>query len=90
MKVTVKFGEIVIQDAGGRMKPLNTFSSELLRKVSKSDNYNGLNSDQVFLSILRNPLAWYSEPIIYIKRGNDIRNVIGSIVIKNMPHLLIF
>ena len=74
----VKFGEIVIQDAGGRMKPLNTFSSELLRKVSKSDNYNGLNSDQVFLSILRNPLAWYSEPIIYIKRGNDsIRNVIG-------------
>ena len=60
------------------MKPLNTFSSELLRKVSKSDNYNGLNSDQVFLSILRNPLAWYSEPIIYIKRGNDsIRNVIG-------------
>ena len=37
-----------------------------------------LNSDQVFLSILRNPLAWYSEPIIYLKRGNDsIRNVIG-------------
>ena len=73
-----KFGEIVIQDAGGRMKPLNTFSSELLRKVSKSDTYNDLNSDQVFLSILRNPLAWYSEPIIYLKRGNDsIRNIIG-------------
>ena len=50
------------------MKPLNTFTSELLRKVSKSDTYNGLNSDQVFLSILRNPLAWYSEPIIYLKR----------------------
>ena len=63
-----KFGEIVIQDAGGRMKPLNTFSSELLRKVSKSDTYNDLNSDQVFLSILRNPLAWYSEPIIYLKK----------------------
>ena len=73
-----KFGEIVIQDTGGRMKPLNTFSSELLRKVSKSDTYNDLNSDQVFLSILRNPLAWYSEPIIYLKRGNDsIRNIIG-------------
>ncbi len=73
-----KFGEIIIQDSGGRMKPLNTFSSELLRKVSKSDKYNGLNSDQVFISILRNPLAWYSEPLIYIKRGNDsIRSVIG-------------
>ena len=73
-----KFGELVIQDSGGRMKPVNTFSSELLRKVSKSDSYNGLNSDQVLLSILRNPIAWYSEPIIYIKRGNDsIRSVIG-------------
>ena len=29
------FGKIVIQDACGRMKPINTFSSELLRKVSK-------------------------------------------------------
>lgn len=73
-----KFGELIIQDAGGRMKPINTFSSELLRKVSKSDTYKGLNSDQVLLSILRNPLAWYSEPIIYIKRGNDsIRRMLG-------------
>ena len=73
-----KFGELIIQDSGGRMKPINTFSSELLRKVSKSDTYNGLNSDQVLLSILRNPLAWYSEPIIYIKRGNDsIRRILG-------------
>ena len=73
-----KFGELVIQDSGGRMKPINTFSSELLRKVSKSDSYKGLNSDQVLLSILRNPLAWYSEPIIYIKRGNDsIRRMLG-------------
>ena len=73
-----KFGELVIQDSGGRMKPINTFSSELLRKVSKSDSYKGLNSDQDLLSILRNPLAWYSEPIIYIKRGNDsIRRMLG-------------
>ena len=27
-----KFGKIVIQDSGGRMKPANTFSSELLGK----------------------------------------------------------
>lgn len=45
-----EFGRIVIQD-GGRMKPINTFSSELLRKVSKSDSYEGMNSDQAFLSM---------------------------------------
>ena len=34
------FGKIIIQDSGGRMKPANTFSSELLRKVSRSNSYN--------------------------------------------------
>ena len=73
-----KFGELVIQDSGGRMKPANTFSSELLRKVSKSDAYKDLNSDQVLLSIMNNPAVWYNVPLIYLKRGNDsIRMLIG-------------
>ena len=73
-----KFGSLVIQDAGGRMKPANTFSSELLRKVSKYDTYKGMNSDQVFLSILNNPAVWYNIPIIYLKRGNDsLRKITG-------------
>ena len=60
------------------MKPINTFSSELLRKVSKSDKFQSMNSDQVLLSIFRNPLAWYSEPIIYLKRGNDsLRSILN-------------
>ena len=72
-----KFGNLLIQDVNGRMKPTNTFSSELLRKVSKKDNYNGLNSDQVFLSINNSPAIWYNVPIIYLKRGNDsLRKII--------------
>jgi hypothetical protein len=72
-----EFGKVVIQDAG-RMKPINTFSPELLRKVSKSDTYEGMNSDQVFLSMTQFPQYWYNLPIIYLKRGNDsIRKLIG-------------
>jgi len=72
------FGSLVIQDAGGRMKPANTFASELLRKVSKKDTYKELNADQVLLSITNNPALWYTIPIIYLKRGNDsIRKVAG-------------
>ena len=74
-----KFGSLIIQDAGGRMKPANTFSSELLRKVSKNDTYKGLNSDQVLLSIMNNPAVWYNMPMIYLKRGNDsIRSLTGQ------------
>ncbi len=74
-----KFGRLVIQDIGGRMMPVNTFSSELLRKLSKHDTYEGLTADQVFLSIQESPLLWYEVPIIYLrpKKGDSIRNIIG-------------
>ena len=73
-----KFGRLVVQDAGGRMKPINTFSSELLRKVSHKDTYNNMNSDQVFLSMTLDGNTWIQIPMIYIKAGNDsIRKIIG-------------
>ena len=74
------FGKIIIQDSGGRMKPANTFSSELLRKVSRSNYYNGLNSDQVLVSIMDNPGVWFNAPIVYIKsgqKGDTIKKIIG-------------
>ncbi|MFL2628621.1 MAG: cytochrome c biogenesis protein CcsA [Candidatus Marisimplicoccus sp.] len=89
-----KFGEIIIQDSGGRMKPANTFSSELLRKVSRSDNYKGLNSDQVLLSIMDNPSLWFNAPLVYLKsgqKGDTIRKAIGlSNDIKKAPLVSFF
>ncbi|WP_282160524.1 cytochrome c biogenesis protein CcsA [Ulvibacterium marinum] len=75
-----KFGKLVIQDEGGRMKPINTFSSELLRKLSLKDTYKDMNADQVFLSMMLNPVAWYNTEFIALdkKSKNDsIRKVIG-------------
>ncbi|MEN1784331.1 MAG: cytochrome c biogenesis protein CcsA [Bacteroidota bacterium] len=74
-----KFGALVIQDEGGRMKPLNTFSSELLRKLSGKDSYNGLNSDQVLLSMLLNPPLWFNVEFIEVgtRQNDSIREIIG-------------
>jgi cytochrome c-type biogenesis protein CcsB len=73
-----QFGRLIIQDEGGRMKPVNTFSSELLRKLTKSDVYKDMNADQVFLSMTQFPSAWFEVPLIYLKSGNDsIRKLIG-------------
>src|SRR5690606_14309368 len=72
-----KFGKLLFQD-NGRMKPINTFSSELLRKVSRSNTYAGLNADQVFISMTEFPRLWVELPLIALKRGNDsIRHVTG-------------
>ncbi|MCY2685862.1 cytochrome c biogenesis protein [Salinimicrobium sp. TH3] len=73
-----QFGRLVVQDAGGRMKPVNTYSSELLRKLSTSHKYEGLTSDQVLVSMTENPTIWYNVPIINVPIGNDsIRHVVG-------------
>ncbi len=72
------FSELVIQDAGGRMKPVHTFASQLLRKVSKSDTYSGLDANQVFLSIVENPRLWFQVPVIYLERGDaKLRTILG-------------
>ena len=77
-KQAEKFGKLIIQDSGGRMKPANTFASELIRKVSKSDSYKNLDANQVLLSITENPLLWYNTPFVYLKRGNDsLRKIVG-------------
>lgn len=72
-----KFGRLVIQD-NGRMKPVNTFASELLRKVSGKNSYEGFNPDQIFLSMTEYPTYWYGIPIIKLDWRNDsIKKILG-------------
>ncbi len=73
-----RFGRLIVQDADGRMEPVNTFSSELLRKLSKHDTYHGYNSDQILLSMAVAPQVWYYAPILYIEKfDTGIRKLIG-------------
>ncbi|WP_396601510.1 cytochrome c biogenesis protein CcsA [Algibacter sp. R77976] len=74
-----KFGHLVIQDLSGRMMPVNTYASELLRKLSKNDTYEGLDANQVFLSIHESPRLWYNVPIIYLRpmETDSLRSIIG-------------
>jgi cytochrome c-type biogenesis protein CcsB len=74
-----EFGHLVIQDLSGRMMPVNTYASEMLRKLSKSDSYEGFDANQVFLSIQESPMLWYNVPVIYLKLKKDdsIRRIIG-------------
>jgi len=73
------FGKLVIQDIGGRMKPANTYASELLRKLTKYDHYGEMDANQVLLSMSENPGLWYNVPLIYLKakKADSIRKIIG-------------
>ena len=61
-----KFGMLVVQDEGGRMKPVNTIASEVLRKVSRKSSFKGLSANQVFLGMCQNPYLWQLVPMIKV------------------------
>ncbi|WP_255417271.1 cytochrome c biogenesis protein CcsA [Proteiniphilum sp. X52] len=58
-----RFGTLPVQFRG-RTMPMNTFSSEILRKVHKKQAFGDLNSDQFLLSLLAMPRMWMQEPLI--------------------------
>ncbi len=59
-----KFGKLLVQDFKGRIKPVNTYALDALRKIYKKDSYKGLTAEQVLLSAQLNPNLWSKEPII--------------------------
>ncbi|TDI72266.1 MAG: cytochrome C biogenesis protein [Bacteroidetes bacterium] len=72
-----KFGRLVLQD-NGRMKPINTFASELLRKVSGKNTYGDLDANQVFLSMVQIPQLWFEVPLMKLDWRNDsIKKILG-------------
>lgn len=67
-----KYGRLVMQNQKGRFEPIHTFASNLLRKVSRQNTYNGQSAMQVFIGIHTNSMAWNMEPFIYVS-GDALR-----------------
>jgi hypothetical protein len=49
--VAMEFGKVLVQDQKGRTKPLFTLSNDILRKVTRENEFEGLTSMQVFLGL---------------------------------------
>ena len=82
-----RFGRLLVQDREGRIKPINSFAIEVMRKVYKKDRYlfksqNGekkqLTANQVLLGMHFDPIAWQRLP--FIKIGTKARASLKDIV----------
>ena len=60
------FGRLPMQAPNGRMIPVNTFSSEVVRKIHKAAKVGSLNPDQFLLSALAMPEVWGRVPLIVV------------------------
>ncbi len=73
---SLEFGKLVVQGSGGRMKPMDTLSHEILSKIARKSTLFGLNADQVVLGMLTHPEIYQklkfikiSHPLIAKKMG---------------------
>jgi len=72
-----EFSKLVVQDFKGRMKPMHTLTRELMRKLYRKESLDGLNADQVILSLFINNKDWYAVKIIKLGKHEDILKQLG-------------
>ncbi len=73
-----KFSKLVVQDHKGRMKPIHTLSREIMRKLYRKESFEGLNADQVMLSMFVNKKEWSLVKIIKLGKHKDIIQQLGA------------
>ena len=61
-----KFGNLPMQDRHGRMVPINTFASEIVRKLKLKEVVKGISDDQILLNIITDAPTWANKPIIIV------------------------
>jgi len=76
-----KFGSLIIQDAAGRMKPMDTLSTEILAKIHRSASFKvgkiSLTPNQVVLGMMAKPDAYREIKMIRTK-NEKINRIIGA------------
>ncbi len=72
-----EFETLLVQDRKGRVEPVSTLASEILRKVAKKTSWQGLSSTEVFLDMQANPEKWKNVPFIKVSNP-ELRRMIGT------------
>jgi len=71
------FGKLLVQDPKGRVEPVNTLASDLIRKISKKDTWEGMSSLEFFFELSANPGKWKSIPLIKVS-NKDLMQTLGA------------
>ncbi len=71
------FEKLLVQDRKGRVEPVSTLASEILRKVSKKTSWDGLTPTEVFLDMQADPDTWKNVPLIKIANP-ELRKILGT------------
>lgn len=72
-----EFEKLIIQSYKGRIEPVSTLASEILRKVAKKNQWEQMTASEVFMDMQANPEKW--KNISMIRVGNpELRRILGT------------
>ncbi len=60
------FSKIWVQGVDGRIEPLSTLNSEIVRKLSRKSSLYGKSADEVVLSMMTYPEIWQTMPFVRV------------------------
>lgn len=70
------FATLQLQNITGRMEPVDSVASNVVHKITKKDNFLGLNNMQMFLGMMLYPQVWRELRIIYVN-NDEVKKIIG-------------
>jgi cytochrome c-type biogenesis protein CcsB len=76
--VADNFGKVLVQDQKGRTKPLFTLSEDIIRKVTKKNQFENYSSMQIFLGYYADFNNWKDVKLIKVS-NSDLAKKIGII-----------
>lgn len=72
------FGKMLVQDHNGRIKPMNTYTGELMRKLARTESLFDQSSDQLILAMMLNPSAWEKTALIKLPEQPEIKQLLHT------------
>ena len=65
-KIAEEFSHMLVQ-VNGRIEPLDTFNTDVLRKLTKKSTFLGMNANQVVLGMMSRPDIWKDVRVLKLR-----------------------
>lgn len=75
-QVADEFASLLVQDAQGRIKPVNTLAIEIMDKVSGSSSFDGLSANETLFAMLLEPKSWQQIKMIKVSHP-EVKKLLG-------------
>jgi cytochrome c-type biogenesis protein CcsB len=70
------FSRLWIQGQDGRIEPVSTLSSEILRKITRKSDFSGRSPEEVMLGLYLYPEYWRNVSLVYIT-NDQLKKLLG-------------